>query len=131
MTPEQIIKSCKHCLGGAACTACISSALDEARVAAVTAYASGNAHVCQNGKLKLIPEPGCRAGCQERPRRSIRETAIFLDGRMRGWVAAKEGISASLPDYAGDAKEFIQDALNRIPDSWSSFYTTDKGEITG
>lgn len=62
MTPESIITSCKHCLGGA-CTACISSALDEARVAAVTAYASGNAHVCQNGKLKPMPEMGCGGGC--------------------------------------------------------------------
>lgn len=130
MTPESIIKSCKHCLGGA-CTACISSALEEARLAAVTAYASGNAHVCQNGKLKLFTEYQCPAGCTAKPRRSIRETAIFLEGRMEGWATAKAALVKELPEFAGEAKHFIEHTLSRVPENWSDLYETDQGEITG
>lgn len=127
MTPESIIKSCKHCLGGA-CTACISSALDEARVAAVTAYASGNAHVCQNGKLKLIPEMGCGAGCESRPRRSLRETHLVTDARIEGWAKAKADVFTALMDdpRAWEVVEAIE-----IPEEWSRLYETERGEITG
>ena len=131
MTPEQIIRSCKHCLGGA-CTACISTALDEARVAAVTAYASGNAHVCSNGKLKPIPEIGCGAGCGRTPRRSLREAAMVLDARMIGWTTAKAAAIEAIFGHS-DYRAAQQDVESvSPPEEWSHLYETDDtGRITG
>ena len=128
MTPEAIIRQCRHTLGGSACTACISTALDEARVAAVTAYASGHSHVCSNGKLKPYGEAMCKAVCGTKPRRSIREQSLVMDGRMEGWVTMK---SAAL-EVLMDAEELQKDveALG-APESWSRLYETEGGEITG
>lgn len=121
VTPEEIIRSCKHCLGGA-CTACISSALEEARLAAVTAYASGHAHVCQNAKLKPVPETSCSAGCGIRPRRSLREVAMMLDGRVKGWTTAKAAVMKVLAN-AEDARKDVETL--GIPEAWSRLYAMD------
>ena len=129
MIPEEIIRRCRHTLGGSACTACISTALDEARVAAVTAYASGHSHVCSNGKLKPYGEAMCKAVCGTKPRRSIREQSLMMEARMGGWEAAKKAavevlLSSNGMDY-GDVEDMSP------PESWSRLYETEGGEITG